>query len=186
MILPRHDIAWVRCHDGRLQPFDEQRLARSIETAAADAGLPQAWLAESIASAIHRYTCQCLPHSTIDAAELAETVLAVLASLRYHEIAAAYGRQRHRVVVRLEQLACQNGGMLELEFFQSLDAVLRDATARPLALLQLHGLRACVMRLRRALRWSAGCRRLADEIVEHIRARLRTRTTGNLNLTLLH
>jgi hypothetical protein len=38
--------------------------------------------------------------------------------------------------------------------------------------MEVNGLRACVMQLRGGRRWSEGCRRLAEEIVAHVRERV--------------
>jgi hypothetical protein len=39
-------------------------------------------------------------------------------------------------------------------------------------MVRLCGLRACVMQLRGARRWGAGCRQLAEEIITHVRSRV--------------
>jgi hypothetical protein len=38
--------------------------------------------------------------------------------------------------------------------------------------MRIDGLRACVMQLRGARRWTAECRRFAEDIVEHVRGRV--------------
>ncbi len=68
-------------------------------------------------------------------------------------------------------VASKNAGF-ELEFFQELDHALSAAANRRLVAMRIDGLRACVMKLRGARRWTAECRRLAEDIVEHVRGRV--------------
>lgn len=188
MILAREDIAWVQKPDGRLTPFDAERLVASIQAAAARAGQHDWWVAESIAAAVHRYACECAREQIIPVQELVDIVVAVIAMLGYDEISAAYEQAQHHTEIRLDDLAGQIGGAFELGFYRQLDGALDVVTDKDLALVMVRGLRRCVMQLRGARRWNIGCQRLAEEIVEYVRSRVakvRAHETGGLNLTVL-
>lgn len=184
MIQPRMDIAWVRDDDGRLTPFDTDRLAQSVALACEFTGHPDRLLAESVAAAVHQYACECEPDRVIAAAEIERIVLGVLTALTCETIARAYARRREWAEIRLDQI-----GGFELEFYRQLDQALRAASAtEQMAMVHLRGLRACVMRLRGARRWGERCRALADEIVEFVRARAagtRPASAGALCLEVL-
>ena len=164
MIQLREDIAWVRDRDGRLTPFDGTRLVVSIQRAIGDQ-----LLAESIATAVHRYVCDGKPAEIITAAEVVELVCAALTMFNLTGCADAYRQRRQFAEIQLDQLASSE--TFELGFYRQLDHELR-ALVEP-ARLNLRGLRACVMRLRGARRWGESCRALADEIVNFIRGRVR-------------
>jgi hypothetical protein len=165
MIQLREDIAWVRADDGRLAPFDPQRLARSIQLACEFTGHCEHVLSESVASAVRAYVSDCEP--IIDAAEIGRIVYDVLAMLACTDVARAYASRHEWVEIRLDEITG-----FELEFYRQLDAVLRAASgAKQMASVHLCGLRACVMRLRGARRWGTGCRALAEEILDFVRAR---------------
>lgn len=171
MIQLREDIAWVRGDDDRLTPFDEARLTASIQQAFAAAGIAEHLLAESVASAIHLFTRDHCRQQTIAAREVAELIAAVLTMLDLPEIARAYEQRRQWTEIHLDRLSEQAD--FELGFYRRLAAELTAAFGEELALVQLRGLRACVMRLRGARRWGESCRVLAEEIVDFIRERVR-------------
>jgi hypothetical protein len=183
MIQLREDIAWVRADDGRLTPFDADRLADSIALACEFTGHTDRLLAESVAAAVQHFTRDCETDHTIDADEIANLVVAVLTAL-CEDIAKAYARRREWREIRLDQIAG-----FELEFYRQLDTALRAASAaEETSMMHLRGLRACVMRLRGAQRWGESCRALADEIVEFVRtrvARTRPARAGALSLEVL-
>jgi hypothetical protein len=189
MIQPREDIAWVRTTDGRLSPFDPDRLTQSIALACEFTGHADRLLAESVAAAIHHYICECETDRVIEATEIARIVLTVLEVLTCEDIARAYARRAEWTEIRLDELAAQASPVFELEFYRQLDATLRAASGtEEMALVHLRGLRACVMRLRGASRWGRSCRMLADDIVDFVRARVaRTRPAraGTLRLEML-
>ena len=188
MIQLHDDIVWVRFEDGRLAPFDEQRLALSIQKVAELAGHSDWWLAESIAAAVHAYAVKCLTNGVIQCREITEIVAVVLSELGYQGISEAYARGANRVAIHLHDLTGQMTASLELEFFQQLDRALGAAANRRLLVLEVDGLRACVMQLRGAQRWTAGCRRFAEDIVEHVRervARVRPRRAASLKLAVV-
>lgn len=172
MIQAHDDIAWVKFDDGHLAPFDEQELALSIQGAAERAGQADWWLAESIAAAIHAYSVKCRSDRVIPSSEITEVVAAVLSMLGYKELSQAYVNQQRRAAIHLGELAGRLGAAFELDFFRQLDRALGAAADRQLSVLEVNGLRACVMQLRGARRWSTGCRAFAEEIVEYVRERV--------------
>jgi hypothetical protein len=171
MILPQHDLAWVKPADGIARPFDECRLAASIEAAVLHLGVDHDWLASSIAASIHLYACECAPRRILDAGEIAGLVESVLEMLGYAEMATAYRQRQQRAEIRLDQIVAEASAGFELEFFRRLDTALRPITSDTLAVMHVSGLRGCVMRLRGARRWCVGCRMLAEEIVGYVRSR---------------
>jgi hypothetical protein len=188
MIQLHDEVLWVQAEDGRLSPFDEQRLAMSIQKAAENAGHADWWLAESIAAAVHAFAVKSRREPVIPSKEVAEIVATVLATLGYEWISEAYSGGANRVAIHLNELAWRTNAGFELEFFQQLDHALGAVTNRRLVGMRIDGLRACVMQLRGARRWTAGCRRLAEDIVEHVRgrvARMRSRRAASLRLAVV-
>lgn len=172
MILPREDIAWVRTEDDRIVPFDGERLADSIQRAAEQAGHSDPLLAESVAAAVQLFVCEAGDKRTLAAREMTGLVVSVLTMLGFADIAQAYRLHGRDARIRLDEMASQAGTSLELDFFRQLDAALGAAADGDTSRLEVGGLRACVMRLRGAQRWCASCRTLAEEIVNHVRARV--------------
>ncbi|HVM60049.1 MAG TPA: ATP cone domain-containing protein [Verrucomicrobiae bacterium] len=188
MIQSLEDILWVQDADGRLAPFDERRLAVSIQKAAESVGQRDWWLAESIAAAVHAFGLKSRRDPVIPSEEISEIVTEVLATLGYEWISEAYDGGVNRVAIHLNDLVWRTDGGFELEFFRQLDHALGAAANHQLIAMRIDGLRACVMQLRGARRWTAGCRRLAEEIVEHVRgrvARMRPLRAANLKLAVM-
>jgi hypothetical protein len=188
MIRLLEDIAWVKFADGRLAPFDEHRLALSIQRVAEGVGDADWWLAESIAAAVHMYAVKTRSDGIIPSTEIEEIVVAVLSTLGYEKISLAYGQSPNHVAIQLHELMSRTNAAFELEFFQQLDRALGVAASSRLSVMEVNGLRTCVMRLLGARRWTAGCRRLAEEIVTHVRervARVRPPRAGSLKLAVL-
>ena len=188
MILLREDIGWVRTVEGDLRPFDESRLAESVQHAAAAVGHRDWWLADSVAAAIRLYLVESASDRTIGLDELAGLVFDVLGMLGYAEIAQAYIRRNERAEIRLDDLAEQSGGGFELQFFHQLDAALQAASDEALAVVQVRGLRSCVMRMCGAHRWGAHCKRFAEDIVGYVRervARMRPEHAAALRLAVV-
>jgi hypothetical protein len=178
------NIAWVRSADGRAAPFDVARLSNSVMGAATQAGHGDWWLAESVALALQEFIVGHCERQTLPAAALADLVKGVLASLGYTDIADAYAHRRQHAEVHLDQMS---NTISELEFFHRLDAALRVTGDNELISVRVRGLRSCVMRLRSAQYWSASCRRMAEEILCHVRervARAHRNKTGTLRLTV--
>jgi len=166
------DVAWVKFADGRLAPFDEHRLAVSIHEVAEHNGVSDWWLAESIAAAVHMYAVNSRRDGIIETAEIVEVVAEVLATLGYKRVSEAYGGGGDRVAIDLHELTGRTDAAFELEFFQRLDRALGAAASPRFLVMEVNGLRACVMQLRGVQRWSEGCRRLAEEIVAYVRERV--------------
>jgi hypothetical protein len=166
------DMAWVKLADGRLAPFDEHRLAVSIHRAAENNGVSDWWLAESVAAAVHMYTVNSRSDGIIESGEIVEVVAQVLATLGYKTVSEAYGGGTDHVAIDLDELTRRMDAAFELEFFQRLDRALGAAASQRFLVMEVNGLRACVMQLRGGRRWSEGCRRLAEEIVAHVRERV--------------
>jgi hypothetical protein len=185
MIQLSDNVAWVRTDNGRAAPFDVARLSASVMRAAAQAGHGDWWLGEAVAVALEEFVVAHCARQTIAADSLSELVQGVLVSLGYADIAAAYAHRNQHAEVRLDQMTDTPS---ELEFFRRLDAALQAVRDNECASVQIHGLRSCVMRLRGAHYWSAGCRRMAEEILCHVRervARAHRNKTGTLRLTVI-
>jgi hypothetical protein len=188
MILLEQDMVWVRGADGCLTPFAVRRLASAIYEAARQAGSPADWIAVPVAEAVAAYLTAREGDRVVAASELRQIVLAVLEMLGCGEIARVYQHGRQRVEIRLDELAARSGAGFELDFFQQLDAALAAVRDDAMRQMRVQGLRACVLQLRGAQRWGTECRRMAEEIVGHVRgrvARMRSRTAESLNLAVL-
>ena len=172
MIRLQDNIAWVRFDDGHLAPFDEQELALSIQHVATRLGDADWWLAESIAAAVHAYAVKCRSDRIIPSSEIADIVVTVLSMLGFKEMSQAYAKKKRRAEIHLGDLVGHVGTAYELEFFRQLDDALHAAADQRLSVLEVVGLRTCVMHLRGAQRWTAGCRRCAEEIVDYVRERV--------------
>jgi len=188
MIRQLEDMVWVKFEDGHMTPFDEQRLALSIQNVAERAGHSDWWLAESVAAAVHAYAIKCRSDGVIPSREIVEIVVAVLSTLGFKNISQAYAKHEHSTAIHLNDLAMRGGAAFELEFFRQLDRELKAASDQRLSVIEVDGLRACVMQLRGARRWNSGCRKLAEEIVEYVRervARVRPARAASLKLAVV-
>ena len=188
MILPHEDLIWVKDEQGRRVPFNARRLVESIGRAAPGDGEDALAVAEAIATTIQHFNREHAVGQVTSAAEIAEAVTTLLRTLGYCEWAHAYARLGHRTDIRLDEMAAQTATGFELGFYQQLDGALAAAADKQLLLVRMRGLRACVLRLRGARRWGAGCRRLAEEIVCHVHervARLRPPDAGSLELAVM-
>ena len=188
MIQLRENICWVRAADGRALPFDGARLVRSIRRAAITAGHADWWPGEAIGEAVFLAIQEYFPRQTIAAAELAGVVIQMLTMVGFADIARAYQRRHQYTEIRLDQMTAVASAATELGFFQQLDAALQVAARAELASVYVRGLRSCVMQLRGARRWSVSCRRLAEDIVSHVRdrvARTRPPAAGALRLAVV-
>jgi hypothetical protein len=181
-------IVWVKFEDGHMAPFDEQRLALSIQSVAERAGHSDWWLAESVAAAVHAYAVKCRSDGVISSSEIVEIVGAVLSTLGFQKISQEYIGHEHSAAIHLNDLAARMGAAFELEFFRQLDHELKAASDHRLSVIEVDGLRSCVMQLRGAQRWNAGCRELAEEIVVYVRervARVRPAQAASLKLAVV-
>lgn len=188
MIRPHMGIVWVKFEDGHMAPFDEQRLAMSIQHVAERAGHSDWWLAESVAAAVHAYAVKCRSDGVIPSREIVEIVVSVLSTLGFQKISQAYAGHEHSAAIHLSDLTAKKDAVYELEFFRQLDHELKAASNHRLSVMEVDGLRACVMQLRGAQRWNAGCRKLAEEIIEYVRervARVRPAQAASLKLAVV-
>ncbi len=162
MIQARDNLVWVRNDAGELEPFAEDRLAAAVQrvTGADEDGRA---VAETVAGAVFQYARDHAAERIVTTVEIAEMVEAVLLILGYDE-ATGGGEE-----IRLDVLAARTGVGFELAFYRELGAALGRAQQR--RAVRVSGLRACVLRLRGARRWGAGCRQLAQEILEFVYAR---------------
>lgn len=172
MIWLREDICWVIGPDGCRSPFDVTRLAASIRRAAELAGETDWWPAEPVAEAVWHAIKECCTDQSITISEVVRTVLHMLNMIGYTRIGEAYGARHQYAEICLDQLTTDGSAVCELSFYHLLDTALQAAAQQGPAAVQVRGLRACVMRLRGARHWSASCRRLAEEIVSHVRERV--------------
>ncbi|MGA2139903.1 MAG: hypothetical protein ABSH14_13680, partial [Verrucomicrobiia bacterium] len=109
-------------------------------------------------------------------------------TLGYQKVSEAYSRRMDHVAIHLNELAGRRSTAFELEFFQRLDRALGAAANRKFLVIEVDGLRACVMQLRGARRWTAGCRRFAEDIVDYVRervARVRPPQAAGLKLAVV-
>src|ERR1017187_5578110 len=136
MIQALEDMVWVKFEDGHMAPFDEQRLALSIQDVAERAGHSDWWLAESVAAAVHAYAVKCRSDCVIPSREIVEIVVAVLATLGFEKISKAYAGHEHCAAIHLNDLAARVGAAFELEFFRQLDRELAAASDHRLSLIE--------------------------------------------------
>src|SRR5262245_16765400 len=88
---------WVRKRDGRLVPFEADRISRSLFAAAEECGRPDAFLARELADVVVHFLADETEGRTPSTVEVAEVVVKVLRELRHHDLAAAFdehGRRR--------------------------------------------------------------------------------------------
>lgn len=188
MIQYHHDVVWVKEADGRTVPFDPSRLSASVERAASLAGCAGCSLGESLAAALEMFALNIAKEPVLAAGDIAQFVETVLNSIGYSTIARMYSHRKNHVEIRLEDMASRVTTGFELGFYQRLDHALDVVNNSGTTLVQIRGLRECVLKLRGARRWSDRCGRLADDIVDHVRMRaahLRTNTASSLHLTVL-
>lgn len=179
MIQLREDICWVLAEDGRRSSFDGPRLAASIRRAAAISGEKDWWPADAVVEAVWLAIRECCEGNLITTAEIVRTVLHMLNMIGYTRVAEGYAARHQHAEICLEALTTDGSAVCELSFFHGLDAALRAAARQGSSSVQVRGLRGCVMRLRGARHWSPSCRRLAEEIVCHVRERVVRVGPGN-------
>lgn len=170
MIQLRQDVVWVCDADGKRTPFDVMRLAASLNAAMHAAGITDPAMAEDLAKTAYTFTIENCDDQTIAAAEIVKLIVEVLPTIGLAAVAQMYLQRGHRLEIQLDRLMDDAG--FELSFYRQLDHKLEIVGSRELQRVHLHGLRACVMRLRGVRRWNEGCRALADDIVGFVRQRV--------------
>jgi hypothetical protein len=91
--------AWVHKRDGRLLPFEADKISRSLFAASEEVGKPDAFLAREMTDAIVHFLAQEYENSTPTTEQIAEVVVKVLGVLGQPALAEAYAqfpRQRVR------------------------------------------------------------------------------------------
>src|SRR5271154_6047702 len=101
MIQALEEIVWVKFEDGHLAPFDEQRLALSIQDVAERAGHSDWWLAESVAAAVHAFVVKSRSDGVIHSSEIVEIVVAVLSTLGFEKLSEAFSEHEHSAAIHL-------------------------------------------------------------------------------------
>ena len=129
-------------------------------------------LAEEVAFAIYRYTCERREHSIIDHTEISKFVESLLSLLGFEEMACVYALKNRCLKLQFDEIMVQASPIFELVLYRQLDRLLENVMERDIASLHLAGLRTCVMRVCGVRRWSRGCQTLSYEILEHVRARM--------------
>ncbi len=174
MIQPRDDIVWIVTATGELAVFDAGQLARSIQRTAPP-GEESAFddIGRAISEAVDQHLRDHRRPQPATTQQITEMVQALLEMLGYRESARRYAGEDVLREIRLDRLAADAGrcGSFELGFYRRLDQVLAEASQDGPERVRMRGLRACVLQMRGARRWSRQCRRLAEEIIDHVWAR---------------
>ncbi len=82
--------SWVRKRDGRLVPFDADRICRALFAASESAGRPDAFLARELADVAVHFLAEETEGTTPTTEQVRETVVKVLRQLRQHALASAF------------------------------------------------------------------------------------------------
>ncbi|MCS6978063.1 MAG: ATP cone domain-containing protein [Gemmatales bacterium] len=88
---------WVRKRDGRLEPFDSEKINRTLFAALESLGRPDAFVARELTDGILHFLAAESEGPTISAGDLEEWVVKIVRELGHPDLAAAYAeRARHR------------------------------------------------------------------------------------------
>ena len=82
--------AWVRKRDGRLVPFESDKICRSLFAASDNCGRPDAFLARELADVAVHFLADELSGSTPTTEQVREVVVKVLREVRQYALASAY------------------------------------------------------------------------------------------------
>jgi hypothetical protein len=82
--------AWVHKRDGRLVPFEADRISRSLFAATEELGRPDAFLARELTDGVLHFLCREAEGSTPTTADIAELVVKVVRELGQPALARAY------------------------------------------------------------------------------------------------
>ena len=136
-----------------------------------------------MAAAVHAFVVKSRSDGVIHSSEIVEIVVAVLSTLGFEKLSEAFSVHEHSTAIHLNDLAAQMGAAFELEFFRQLDRALHAASDHKLSVIEVDGLRACVMHLLRdAAVDGRVSRSWPEEIVEYMRervARVRLENVGS-------
>jgi hypothetical protein len=101
---PHGPPLWVFKRDGRLVPFEADRISRALFAATESLGRPDAFLARELADGVVHFLCvdgECLTPTT---AEVGELVVKVVRELGHPEVAEAVAEYAHRRTQQRGQL----------------------------------------------------------------------------------
>jgi hypothetical protein len=87
---------WVRKRDGRVVPFEADRLSRALFAATETAGRGDAFLARELADVAVHFLADELDDPTPTTAQVAEVVVKVLRQLKQHELAEVFEEHARR------------------------------------------------------------------------------------------
>src|SRR2546425_937528 len=87
---PTAPPTWVRKRDGRVVPFEADRLSRALFAATETAGRADAFLARELADVVVHFLADELDDHTPTTDQVAEVVVKVLRQLKQHELAEAF------------------------------------------------------------------------------------------------
>ncbi len=135
-------------------------------------------LVHQAAAAVLHYFKEDLGWTTVSVGEFSQALADALGAFGLH-ITSEEPEDRRVSRYDLRRLAGGSGRSLELSFFPRLREELRARLAKSPEVLQFHGLRACVKQMTGAKRWSPRCEVLSDQIVEFLRACLKTESSSD-------
>ena len=82
--------AWVRKRDGRLEPFDDDKINRSLLAALESLGRPDAFVARELTDSILHFLAAEADAPVISSSDLAECIVKIVRELGHPELARAY------------------------------------------------------------------------------------------------
>ncbi len=120
--------AWVRKRDGRLVPFEPDRISRALFAAAEAAGTADAFLARELADGVVHFLCRECEGATPTTEQVAEVVVKVVRELGQPALAEAFAAGQGRKLPAGSGYRTEDEGRLVLPFTPStaLPELLRD------------------------------------------------------------
>jgi hypothetical protein len=89
-------FAWVRKRDGRLVPFEADRISRALFAAGESVGQPDAFTARELTDSILHFLCADTPGTTPSTAQIADLVVKVVRELGQPRLAKAFAEAQTR------------------------------------------------------------------------------------------
>src|SRR5690242_11349638 len=89
-------FAWVRKRDGRLVPFEADRISRALFAAGESAGQPDAFTARELTDSVLHFLCAEAPGATPSTAQIADLVIKVVRELGQPKLAKAFADAQAR------------------------------------------------------------------------------------------
>src|SRR5262249_53464041 len=90
---PASPLAWVTKRDGRLVPFEADKISRALFAATESIGQPDALLARELTDGIAYFLCADFGGATLTTAQIAETVIKVVRELGQPALARAFAEK---------------------------------------------------------------------------------------------